>query len=495
MPALIPYQITILYGTVLLASVCFYLSALIRNRFLCIWGFGLIAYSFIGLFDLLTILEQESPILIIANQVIFLLSSLLILWGVCVFLERSMSICWGGFAFLVFIYFMISKWAGYSPLVYTLPVFAFTGAAYIWSGMMFLLALELKGVGKYITGGLFILCGINNGFTFYCRFIDQTTWSHSWGLFITEIFLLLCALVILLVYFKKSIPEEYSEKSLELMTESVQDVSCNDRRFSGGNILKEVQKKADRTDKMVFLGTMTASMLHEINQPLNALRLAVDGTLYWHNRGRVYEQEEIIGELEGVSRQVNRIDQIIKRIHSFIKSDNSYEIFSCNLNVAVERSLEKIKGQFLARGISVKKSLEKNLPAVLGDGVRIEEIIVNLSMNAMQSLESLKKDDKEIILRTFTMDRNIVLEVVDNGQGVKEEDRDRIFEPFFTTRDQFGGTGLGLSIVDSIVRSLNGQISVANNHKGGATFKIIFPSIDDKDETVPGGENCGHTAC
>lgn len=246
--------------------------------------------------------------------------------------------------------------------------------------------------------------------------------------------------------------------------------------------LIDARRKAERARRLASLGIMAAGIAHEINQPLNSLKIIVDGMLYWHEKGKTFEFREVVEELKGVSAQAERINQIIKRVHTFVRRENSTELAPCNLNRAVEDVLSMIGYQLSSQGIRVKKSLLNPLPPILGDICRLEEVLINLLVNAKQALDAVSKKDKEISITTG-VEKDVILEISDNATGLNNNIKDKIFEPFFSAKETGGGMGLGLSIVHSIAASFNGQISVTNNDKGGATFRVEFPVFKSEEST------------
>lgn len=275
------------------------------------------------------------------------------------------------------------------------------------------------------------------------------------------------------VYLSASKVSDEQGKPLYFIAQ-IQDVTMRKRIEAN---LVEARKKAERSERMASLGTMAAGIAHEINQPLNSLKIIVDGILFWDEKGKTFDSMEIIGKVKEISAQADRINNIIKRIRSFVRSENQTKLTPCSVNEAVEGALDMLGGQLSSLGIQVKKSNPGTILPVRGEKYRLEEVVINLLVNAMQALDAIDKEDKEILIAT-SVEKNVILEISDNATGVCEEFRDKIFEPFFTTKEVGDGMGLGLSIVHSIVTSFNGQVSVMTNEKGGATFRVELPVFE-----------------
>ena len=244
------------------------------------------------------------------------------------------------------------------------------------------------------------------------------------------------------------------------------------------NMNKEKQRlmeQAARAQRLASLSTISAGIAHEINQPLNTMKVIVDGMLYWHKRGRSLEQEKVLKNLQKISAQVGRVDEIIKHMRSLVGSGNATEMELCVLNDAVNGALGVLGRQLTAHGISIMKNLSKDLPGVFGNKNRLEEVVINLLVNAMQALDKAGAEKKEITCCTRALGEKVILEISDNATGISDDIKDSIFDPFYTTKETGEGMGLGLSIVQTVLSGFNGQIEAYNNEKGGATFRVELP--------------------
>jgi PAS domain S-box-containing protein len=228
-------------------------------------------------------------------------------------------------------------------------------------------------------------------------------------------------------------------------------------------------------DRLTALGTMAAGMAHELNQPLNTIRVVTDGFLFGREAGWVLDPEEWVEGLEMVSRQVVRMSEVIQNIRNFARDDQAQTFGEVNANEAIENVFSMMGRQLEAHGIRVYKELERRLPLIRTHLNRLEQVVMNLLVNARQALDHCSHPHKEIRVRSGRRDGNVFIEVSDNGTGVPEEIIGKIFDPFFTTKEVGKGTGLGLSISQSIVAELRGRIEVFNNEMGGATFVVTAP--------------------
>jgi len=242
---------------------------------------------------------------------------------------------------------------------------------------------------------------------------------------------------------------------------------------------EEAVKLTEKAAHLTSLGTMAAGISHEINQPLTALKIKVDGMLYWQESDKFLEKEfdkkMFQDHLEFVSEQTSRIDNIVKQIRSLAVKDRDSKTVSIDVNKVILDALSMMRQQMSARGIKINLQLDKGIPTFEGQMTSLQQVIINLVSNARDALNLSKKKKKEIEIRTEKDIDNIIIVIRDNGPGVDNENIDRLFEPFFTTKNVVEGMGLGLSIVQSSVNAMGGSVSVENHEKGGACFTILLP--------------------
>ena len=232
------------------------------------------------------------------------------------------------------------------------------------------------------------------------------------------------------------------------------------------------------SDRLSALGVMAAGVAHELNQPLNAIRVTTDGFLYGRDQGWRYDENEAYDGLELISRQVMRMSKVIKNIRNFSREDRKDKVENASVNLAVEFVFSMFEKQIQANGICLEKILESNLPPVKANKNQMEQVIMNLVVNARQALNEVNKKNKRMWIKTGSCYDQIFIEIGDNAKGISEDLISRIFDPFFTTKPVGKGTGLGLSISQSMVNDFNGQIKAYNNALGGATFFITAPQSE-----------------
>lgn len=231
----------------------------------------------------------------------------------------------------------------------------------------------------------------------------------------------------------------------------------------------------DKAEKLFALGTLAAGIAHEINQPLNAIRVLSGGMLYLLAQGESLQAEEFAESLKEIAGQTERIAEITKHLRSFVHKDELRQT-PCDLSAAVAMALKLVGKQLADHGVSVQTQLQPDLPPVLAVSTGLQEIVINLLVNAMQALDSVERAEKKIIVRTYFAER-VMLEVIDNGPGVDPALGNKIFESFVSTKTGEDNMGLGLAIVSTIVAASLGTIEVRKNELAGATFVISLPGV------------------
>ena len=223
---------------------------------------------------------------------------------------------------------------------------------------------------------------------------------------------------------------------------------------------------------MASLGIMAAGITHELNQPLQAIKLSADSIVYWFEKKKTFDPKAIMKALGLISRNADRIQRIIQRVRNFVKSRQAIaQTNAVDLNQAIRDGLEMIEHQLMSHGIELVLKLDTDIPAISGDETQIEEVVINLVTNARQSLDLTEREDKKILIETYSTDQGICMVVDDTGTGFSADALANMFRPFFTTKTE--GLGLGLSIVHSIVTGFSGKIELLTPTDGFSTLLAV----------------------
>ena len=251
--------------------------------------------------------------------------------------------------------------------------------------------------------------------------------------------------------------------------------------FSTTDITDMVEKDAQliQASKMKTLGEMSAGIAHELNQPLNAIKMGSDFLSLMVGQKRVIPKEHLSRVVGEISVQVDRAAAIINHLREFgRKSDLKKEKVDVNVPI---RGVFTIIGQQLAlQNIDVTLDLCDSLPQIHAHLNRLEQVFFNLVTNArdavnMRSGPSDGGGPREISIRSWLENDRVAVTVSDTGCGISPQNLQKIFEPFFTTKTTGHGMGLGLSISYGIVKDYGGDIEVGSEPGEGTTFKLTFP--------------------
>ena len=236
--------------------------------------------------------------------------------------------------------------------------------------------------------------------------------------------------------------------------------------------LRQLQADFGRAARLSTLGELTTSIAHEVNQPLAAILTNAETILRWLSRDDPNLPK--VGQLtERVAASARRASEIVQGIRAMAAKPSLHRA-PLDLNEVVEEALLFVGHDLEARSIHLSVELGAGLPAVLGDRVQLQQVIVNLMINAIQAIFQAGMASGGIALSTAASEQSVTLMVRDNGPGIAEEHLDRIFEGFFTTKEE--GIGIGLAICQSILLAHGGGIAASNLPEGGACFRLWLPA-------------------
>jgi len=264
-------------------------------------------------------------------------------------------------------------------------------------------------------------------------------------------------------------PSEYTGQKVLLVTTS--DIT---KRL-------EAEQQLIQASKMATVGEMATGVAHELNQPLSVIKTTSSFFLRKIQRAEPIDQEILSNMLTKVDNNVDRATRIIHHMRMFARKSDT-ELQKVQINAVLQSAFEIFSQQLKVRGIEVQWDLEERLPKINADPQRLEQVFINLLLNARDAIEEKwlrqghSKGPDHIAIATGKAGRQVVCRITDSGLGISPGKEDKIFEPFFTTKEVGKGTGLGLSISYGIVKDCGGTITANNNDGGGACFTLTFPA-------------------
>ena len=249
-------------------------------------------------------------------------------------------------------------------------------------------------------------------------------------------------------------------------------------------MVNESREQLAHIGRVATVGEMTAAISHELRQPLAAIHahaeagaMLLDRTAPDLSGAREVFRDILSDDLRAV--------QVLDHIRALLRKDDSVTA-SVDLNGICERATELLMHDAARRGVQLRLSLEPRLPPVIGDAVQLQQVVLNLALNAMDALQASPRT-QEVVLGTSAGRGEVEIFVRDTGPGLSPEVRQRVFEPFFSTKTQ--GLGMGLAIVRSIVERHGGRVQADNEDGGGAVFRVQLPIADRAESRSPGNTN------
>jgi PAS domain S-box-containing protein len=235
---------------------------------------------------------------------------------------------------------------------------------------------------------------------------------------------------------------------------------------------REAQLELAHANRVATMGQLTASITHEVNQPLTA------AVTYALAARRFLSAEppnfrEVDDALSLIVKEGNRAGEVVGRVRALIKKAPARKD-AVAINDAILEVIALTRTEAANNSVSVRTQLAEGLPRVQGDRVQLQQVLLNLIINAIEAMRDVGEEERELLISTRNEPDGVSVEVRDSGPGFAPADLDRVFEAFYSTKPS--GMGLGLSICRSIIEAHNGRLSASPNVPRGAVFRFIVPA-------------------
>jgi C4-dicarboxylate-specific signal transduction histidine kinase len=235
--------------------------------------------------------------------------------------------------------------------------------------------------------------------------------------------------------------------------------------------LAKAQAELAHVTRVATLGGLTASIAHEVNQPLAAIVTDGEACLRWLGR-EVPQLEEARNAVTRMIREGRRAGEVVRHLREHSRK-GSNESSLLSLNDVVEDALPLVQREVSDHKVSLVLKLAEDLPPVMGDHVQLQQVVINLLMNAIQAMAGVADEHRELTVRTQRETDEVIVAVQDSGPGIAPEAESQLFNAFFTTKSD--GMGMGLSICRSIIEVHGGRVWASRNPGAGATFQFALP--------------------
>jgi len=268
------------------------------------------------------------------------------------------------------------------------------------------------------------------------------------------------------IFFSITFPPDSDD--LKSVLVSIVDVT---ERNQAQEALHRAQAQLSHVTRVTTLGELAASIAHEVNQPLAAIVTNGEAGLRWlkHEKPNIAEVHNAVSRIVG---DANRASAVIRRIRDLARKGEP-EKTMLDINVVIDDVIPLVQRAAASHGASLRLDLSSQLPAVQGDRVQLQQVVLNLIVNAIEAMAGVHGRRKEVVIRSRDQAGDIVVEVLDSGIGIDPASAKKVFDAFYTTKRE--GMGMGLSICRSIVEAHGGGVSARPNTPHGAVFQFTLP--------------------
>ncbi|HBO76802.1 MAG TPA: histidine kinase, partial [Cupriavidus sp.] len=247
----------------------------------------------------------------------------------------------------------------------------------------------------------------------------------------------------------------------------------NDRRLAAEMGLRSARAELARTSHLTVMGTLAASIAHEVNQPLTAIVASVDASLRWLNRATP-NLGEVQDGLAHIRKNGLRAAEIIRALRALARQTPSV-MTPLRPDEVLSEVLDMVRMEIAGHGVRVSTSLSTDGALVAADRVQLQQVMLNLITNAIDAMATTPPDARDLVIASALENAEVVIRVEDAGHGIPDAMRQRLFDPFITSKQS--GMGMGLAICKSIIDAHGGELDAAPRDGGGTVFTFRLPVL------------------
>jgi two-component system CheB/CheR fusion protein len=250
------------------------------------------------------------------------------------------------------------------------------------------------------------------------------------------------------------------------------ELVAREKTAAAENVIREKEAELARVSRTLMIGELATSIAHEVNQPLAGVITNAEAGLRWLNSGAP-NIEEARNSLDLIVRDGNRASKVIQRVREFTKNEGNGER-AVDIREVIRETIALIQSELQKNRVAVSFDFPDTLPAVSGDPTQLEQVILNLIVNAVEAMSATDGRARELFISARQSPDGVLVSIRDSGVGVDPANLDKIYDAFFTTKAT--GVGMGLSISRSIVQAHGGQIWASHNEGPGLTVQFNLPA-------------------
>jgi C4-dicarboxylate-specific signal transduction histidine kinase len=250
------------------------------------------------------------------------------------------------------------------------------------------------------------------------------------------------------------------------------DLTAEVRADRAETELRKLQAGLAHVSRVTILGELTASLAHEVNQPLAGIVSSADACLHWL-AAQPPNVDKARRAIERITRDAKRASDVVARVRNLAKKAPLQRTW-VDINETIEETISLATRELSQNNVSLETQLAENLPQILADRIQLQQVILNLIINACEALTAADDDFRKLSISTVREMDGVALTVRDTGVGIDPRQIETVFEAFHTTKP--GGMGMGLAVSRSIIEGHGGRLWAEPNEPRGAIFKFTIPS-------------------
>jgi C4-dicarboxylate-specific signal transduction histidine kinase len=268
--------------------------------------------------------------------------------------------------------------------------------------------------------------------------------------------------------------EQKRDEGVVFVIDMTERKRAEDRLRASEQRLLDAQMELAHVNRVSTMGQLATSIAHEVNQPLSGVIANAEACLRWLDRGN---PDAARRSVEWIIGDGNRASEVIRRVRTLANKTGNEKV-RLNVNDVIGETIALVQRELSSHRVALRTELAPALPAILGDRIQLQQVVINLVMNGLEAMRSVTDRPRELVIRSHQDgEQQVLVTVTDSGAGISAANAERLFNAFFTTKSS--GMGMGLSICRSIMEAHGGRLWATKASPKGATFQFTLPANAD----------------